>query len=563
MHKAYDRQSKAVVQPFVEKYIGTVHFGNDEFALILCYGYLVQVAFKKSTCFVRDLQGNDLLTGNLGSDLYTISLQETSSSTLICFMAKVSPIQAWLWHRRLSHLNFDYINLLSRKDVVIGLPKLKYLKDQLFSSCEVSKAKRSSLTTKAVPSSKGQLNLLHMDLCGPMRVASTNGKKYILATISMRKHINDEEHIFVTLLILVLALLFCPILAKEELWARKKYADEGHAGKGPSLIGPFRPVVGEEGFEPSTPWFVATSSNPLSYRPHSVSTGFVPGSTLTKGTFALPSHFRGREPVAVSAVLPEALGSRNRRALILGFAYYLDAFNSYPLHTWLHNVYCGHDNWCTRATALPLGTVRSLRPTFVPARRVGLAVKLPSAFALEGQSPSGPRKPLHTSKEAFFAFHLSYAGKAQSQTQGTVKLHRVFLSRFDEIKEMFETSVDNNTSGLVRQRQKASDYDNSGLVPQLQNFSPSADTATPSQQDLDLFGPLYNEIFNACTSSVNKSSSPTDNSKQQDTPPTTNNPSLTEPTTPTTNVHTKENNDNQAEDTQFQQHEFINPFCIS
>nr|GEX39363.1 uncharacterized mitochondrial protein AtMg00810-like [Tanacetum cinerariifolium] len=82
--------------------------------------------FRKSTCFVKDLQGNDLLTGNHGSDLYTISLQEMTSSTLICLMAKASPTQSWLWHRRLSHLNFDYINLLSKKDVVIGLPKLKY-----------------------------------------------------------------------------------------------------------------------------------------------------------------------------------------------------------------------------------------------------------------------------------------------------------------------------------------------------------------------------------------------------------------------------------------------------
>ncbi|GJT70227.1 hypothetical protein Tco_1029513 [Tanacetum coccineum] len=95
-------------------------------------------------------------------------------------MAKASPTQAWLWHRRLSHLNFDYINLLSKKDVVIGLPKLKYVKDQLCSSCEVSKAKRSSFKSKTVPSSKGRLNLLHMDLCGPMRVASINGKKHIL-----------------------------------------------------------------------------------------------------------------------------------------------------------------------------------------------------------------------------------------------------------------------------------------------------------------------------------------------------------------------------------------------
>nr|GEU35636.1 retrovirus-related Pol polyprotein from transposon TNT 1-94 [Tanacetum cinerariifolium] len=143
----------------------------------------LEVAFRKFTCFVRDLQGNDLLTGNHGSDLYTISLQDSTSSTPPCLMAKASPTQAWLWHQRLSHLNFDYINLLSKKDIVIGLPKLKYDKDQLCLSCELSKAKRSSFKSKAVPSSKGRLNLLHMDLCGPMRVASINGKKYILVIV--------------------------------------------------------------------------------------------------------------------------------------------------------------------------------------------------------------------------------------------------------------------------------------------------------------------------------------------------------------------------------------------
>nr|GEX44579.1 integrase, catalytic region, zinc finger, CCHC-type, peptidase aspartic, catalytic [Tanacetum cinerariifolium] len=55
----------------------------------------LEVAFRKSICFVRDLQGNDLLTGNHGSDLYTVSLQESTSSTLLCLMAKASPTQAW------------------------------------------------------------------------------------------------------------------------------------------------------------------------------------------------------------------------------------------------------------------------------------------------------------------------------------------------------------------------------------------------------------------------------------------------------------------------------------
>ncbi|GJV88832.1 retrovirus-related pol polyprotein from transposon TNT 1-94 [Tanacetum coccineum] len=125
--------------------------------------------------------------------------------------------------------------------------------------------------------------------------------------------------------------------------------------------------------------------------------------------------------------------------------------------------------------------------------------------------------------------------------------------QFDEIKEMSETSVANDTSGLVPQRQKASDYDNSDPVPQLQNVSPLADTTALSQQELDLlFGPLYDEFFNAGTSRVNKSSSPIDNSTQKDTLPSTNIHPTSEPSTPT-NVHAKENNDDKAE--------FTNPFC--
>ncbi|GJW43246.1 retrovirus-related pol polyprotein from transposon TNT 1-94 [Tanacetum coccineum] len=165
---------------FVEKYLGTVRFGNDQFAPILGYGDMVQ----GNITINRRSSGKRFTHGNRGSDLYSISLQETTLSTPICLMAKASTTQVWLWHRRLSHLNFDYINLLLKKDVVIGLPKLKYVKDQLRSSCEVSKAKRSSFKTKTVPSLKGQLNLLHMDLCGPMRVASINRKKYMLKSSS-------------------------------------------------------------------------------------------------------------------------------------------------------------------------------------------------------------------------------------------------------------------------------------------------------------------------------------------------------------------------------------------
>nr|GEX88763.1 retrovirus-related Pol polyprotein from transposon TNT 1-94 [Tanacetum cinerariifolium] len=143
----------------------------------------LKVAFRKSTCFIRDLRGNDLLTGSRGTDLYSITLQDTNCPNPICLMAKATSSQAWLWHRRLSYLNFETINLLSKNDIVVGLPMLKIVKDHLCSSCELGKAKRKSFHTKLTPCSKRQLQLLHMDLCGPKRVASINGKRYVLLIV--------------------------------------------------------------------------------------------------------------------------------------------------------------------------------------------------------------------------------------------------------------------------------------------------------------------------------------------------------------------------------------------
>nr|GEX07437.1 reverse transcriptase domain-containing protein [Tanacetum cinerariifolium] len=100
---------------FLEKFLGTVKFRNDQIEPILGYGDL----------------GNDLLTGSRGTDLYSISLRDTTSLNPICLMAKATSSQAWLWHRCLSHLNFDIINLLSKNNIVTGLPKLKFVKDHL------------------------------------------------------------------------------------------------------------------------------------------------------------------------------------------------------------------------------------------------------------------------------------------------------------------------------------------------------------------------------------------------------------------------------------------------
>nr|GEW16187.1 reverse transcriptase domain-containing protein [Tanacetum cinerariifolium] len=292
----------------------------------------LKVAFRKSTCFVRDLQGNDLLVGNRGSDLYTISLQESTSSTQLCLMAKATPTQAWLWHQRLSHLNFDYINLLSKKDIVISLPKLNYVKDQLCSSCELSKEKRSSFKSKAVPSSKGRLNLLHMDLCGPMRVATALSKDGTALWLRLLERCS-QLHNFL-------------------------YSD---------------------------------------------------GENLDK------------------------MKENKDQCILVGYSTQSKGYRVYN-------------------------------------KRIRMIVEF---------------------------IHI----------------------RFDEIKQVSETSVANNTSGLVPQRQKSSDYDNPDPVPQRQDVSSSADADVPSQQELDLlFGPLYDEFFNAEAESsshnVGNSNVPTFNQPQ-------------------------------------------------
>ncbi|GJY50285.1 integrase, catalytic region, zinc finger, CCHC-type containing protein [Tanacetum coccineum] len=136
--------NRALLTNFVEKFIGTVRFGNNDFAVIAGYGDVVigtmtikkvyyvdglrhnlfsvgqvifvtralNLPFESSTCFVENEDGVDLLTGDRLSNLYTTTLNEIASNSLACLLAKASSSQSWLWHQRLSHLNFATINNL-------------------------------------------------------------------------------------------------------------------------------------------------------------------------------------------------------------------------------------------------------------------------------------------------------------------------------------------------------------------------------------------------------------------------------------------------------------------
>ncbi|GJV65181.1 retrovirus-related pol polyprotein from transposon TNT 1-94 [Tanacetum coccineum] len=198
---------------FVNKFLGTIKFGNDHVAKIMGYGdyqignvtisrvYYVEglghnlfsvgqfcdsnleVAFRQHTCYIRNLEGVDLLTGSRGDNLYTLSLGDMMASSPICLLSKASKTKSWLWHRRLSHLNFGAINHLARHGLVRGLPKLKFEKDHLCSACALGKSTKKPHKPKSEDTNQEKLYLLHMDLCGPMRVASVNGKKYILVIV--------------------------------------------------------------------------------------------------------------------------------------------------------------------------------------------------------------------------------------------------------------------------------------------------------------------------------------------------------------------------------------------
>ncbi|GJR21799.1 retrovirus-related pol polyprotein from transposon TNT 1-94 [Tanacetum coccineum] len=170
---------------FVKKFIRTVRFGNDHFGAIMGYGdYAIgDSVISRHSCYVRDTDGVDIIKGSRGSNLYTISVEDMIKSSPICLLYKASKNKSWLWPRCLNHLNFGTINNLARKDLVRGLPRLKFEKDHLCSACQLGKSKKHTYTPKTENTNLEVLNTLHIDLCGPMQVQTINGMKYIIVIV--------------------------------------------------------------------------------------------------------------------------------------------------------------------------------------------------------------------------------------------------------------------------------------------------------------------------------------------------------------------------------------------
>ncbi|GKE01668.1 retrovirus-related pol polyprotein from transposon TNT 1-94, partial [Tanacetum coccineum] len=156
--------SNATDIPSSYSLVMTVRFGNDHIARILGYGDYqlghnlfsvgqfcdvdLEVAFRKNTCFIRNLQGVDQISGSCDINLYTISLDDMLKTSMICLLSKASKTKSWLWHRRLSYLNFGTLNKLAKDGLARGIPRLKFQKDHLCSACALGKIMEPNLSIR-------------------------------------------------------------------------------------------------------------------------------------------------------------------------------------------------------------------------------------------------------------------------------------------------------------------------------------------------------------------------------------------------------------------------------
>nr|GEV59735.1 hypothetical protein [Tanacetum cinerariifolium] len=163
--------------------VPTYESDNEEISWKSSYGDYKIGNVTISKRFICNLEGVDLLTGSQGNNIYTLSLGDMMASSPIYLLSKASKTKSWLWHRRLSHLNFAAINHLARQGLVRGLSKLKFEKDHLCSACAIGKSKKKSHKTKSEDTNQEKLYLLYMELCRPIRIESVNGKKYILVIV--------------------------------------------------------------------------------------------------------------------------------------------------------------------------------------------------------------------------------------------------------------------------------------------------------------------------------------------------------------------------------------------
>ncbi|GJY84203.1 retrovirus-related pol polyprotein from transposon TNT 1-94 [Tanacetum coccineum] len=141
-----------------------------------------KVLFTKTQGTIFNEKDEVVLIAPKRRDVYVIDMSSYNTDNNACFYAK-APSVNWLWHKRLSHLDFKTINNLSKYNLVFGLPSLTFSKDKNCSACEKGKHHRATFKTKRSFSINKCLHLLYMDLFGPVKPQTISHKKYTLVIV--------------------------------------------------------------------------------------------------------------------------------------------------------------------------------------------------------------------------------------------------------------------------------------------------------------------------------------------------------------------------------------------
>ncbi|KAK2382949.1 putative mitochondrial protein [Trifolium repens] len=143
-------------------------------------GFIIN--FKPTFCTIESNKDkNVILKAIRHGNVYMLDLDDNCLSGAKCLITKND--ESWLWHRRMAHLNFDLLNKIASKDLVIGLPKIRFSKDHLCDACQMGKQTKASFKSKKFISTTKPLELIHMDLFGPSRTKSLGGNYYGLVIV--------------------------------------------------------------------------------------------------------------------------------------------------------------------------------------------------------------------------------------------------------------------------------------------------------------------------------------------------------------------------------------------